>query len=186
MIALLLATLPLVLQEPSSPVPAFDQKKTITASVLEEEIDRSVHWLRQRFDPANGSFGSLESDAWALLALAVSPRKYRASEGPFVAQPLAKLLAAQKPDGSFGDARLDPVAARALDALGEKERAKRVPGAGAKPAWQGESTPEAVQTLARTILTARRPDGSFGAVPETAAEIEKLSWCQAQLKASEP
>lgn len=188
MIAFLLAALPLLSrQEPSTTVPAFDPSKAITTSVLEEEIDRSVHWLRRQFDPAKGSFGSLENDAWALLALAGSPRKYRASEGPFVAQPLAKLLAAEKPDGSFGDERLNRVAARALQALGEKEKAQKVPGGGGTLAWQKpDAGVEAVHAMAKAILGARRADGSFGSIPETAEQLEQLSWCHARLEASEP
>ena len=113
MIALLLALN--LLQEPGGSVPPFDPSKTITSAVLEEEIDHSLHWLRARFDPAKGSFGSVESDVWALLAFATSPRKYRATEGPFIDQPLAKVLAAQAADGSFGGNKV--VSLAAADAL---------------------------------------------------------------------
>lgn len=56
-----LAALPLLLpQEPSSQLPPFDPAKAVSAAVLEEEIDRSLRWLRTRFDPAQGSYGSPE------------------------------------------------------------------------------------------------------------------------------
>lgn len=185
MIALLLASLPLVAQEPSSTVPPFDPAKPLTTTVLEEEIDRSLHWLRGRYDPAAKGYGSLEADAWALLALASSPRKYRASEGPFVDGPLAHLVAAQAADGSFGSAETSQVAGRALLALGEKTRAEKVPG-GIKAPAALEPGVEAAQARARALLAERRSDGSFGTVIETARRVEELSRCHAQLKAAEP
>src|SRR5262245_26996005 len=89
------------LQEPSGNVPAFDASQPVSAEGVSDEIDLSLHWLHTRFDSAKGTYGSLEADAWALLAFLESPRKYRPADGPFVAKPLANLMAAQKPDGSF-------------------------------------------------------------------------------------
>jgi squalene-hopene/tetraprenyl-beta-curcumene cyclase len=185
MIAFLLALSPL-LQEPSGTVPPFDASKAVTAGVLEEELDRSLHWLRGRFDPASGSYGSLEADAWAVLALAASPRRYRPSEGPFLDRPLAALRAAQRADGSFGTPALDAVAARAFAALGEAERAARIPKGAPPPAWLGETRPEVLAAMAKELLARRKADGSFGDVLESARVIEQLSHCQAALKASEP
>ena len=181
MIAVLLAALPLLAQEPPTTVPAFDPKKAITVSVLEEEIDRSLHWLRRRFDPAGESYGGMAEDAWALLALAASPRKYRASDGPFLAKPLAKLLAAQRPDGTFGDEATTQAAARALSLLGEGEPVKRIPG-GVKVAKHDELAPQAIEDIARAILGTRKSDGSFGSVVETGMQLEHLAWCHAELK----
>jgi squalene-hopene/tetraprenyl-beta-curcumene cyclase len=188
MIALLLAALPLFAQEPSAAtVPAFDPAKPVTTGVLEEEIDRSLHWLRGRFDPAAGSYGSVEADAWALLALASSPRKYRPSEGPFVDQPLAHLLAAQKASGEFGDEAVTQVAARALMALNEGAAVKRIKGGVRYPAWRtSDGTVESWQAKARALLATRKPDGSFGTLAESAGALEQLSWCHARLKAAEP
>ncbi len=191
MIALLLAALPFVAQEPSSTVPAFDATKPITVTVLEEEIDRSLHWLRAHYDATAESYGSLAADAWALAALSTSPRKYRASEGPFLDRPLARLLAAQQADGSFGDEETSQAAARALLALGESARAQRVPGGvkpfgGAQPGAHTNPTAEELQATARAILATRKADGSFGALIDTARQIERLSWCQAELKKVEP
>src|SRR5262245_10267582 len=106
MIGSLLLALPLLapalpLQEPSGNVPAFDPSQPASAETIGDEIDLSLHWLHTRFDSAKGTYGSLEADAWALLALVEAPRRYRPADGPFVAKPLANLLAAQKPDGSF-------------------------------------------------------------------------------------
>jgi squalene-hopene/tetraprenyl-beta-curcumene cyclase len=184
MIAALLAALPLLAQEPSTTVPAFDAKKAVTTSVLEDEIDRSLHWLRGRFDPAGETYGGVAEDAWALLALATSPRKYRASDGPFVAKPLARLLAAQRPDGTFGDDETTQAAARALELLGQSEPVERIPG-GMKVAPHADLTPRAIEDIARSILTARKSDGSFGSVVETGMQLEHLAWCHAELKAKE-
>ena len=184
MLLLLLAVLPILTQEPSSTVPAFDPTRPLTSAVLEEEIDRSLHWLRARFDPAKESFGGVAEDAWALLALAASPRKYRASDGPFVAQPLAKLLAAQRADGTFGDEDTTQAAVRALLALGVSEPVQRVPG-GARVWKHEELAPKAVADIARSILVARQADGSFGSVIESATQLEHLAWCHAELRARE-
>src|SRR5262245_18401799 len=99
MIALLLAALPLLVQEPSGTVPAFDEAREIDAETASDEIDLSLHWLHTRFDQRQGTYGSLEADAWAVLAFAEAPRNYRPAHGPFLSKPLANLLAAQKPDG---------------------------------------------------------------------------------------
>ncbi|MSR60962.1 MAG: hypothetical protein EXS08_00750 [Planctomycetes bacterium] len=191
MIALLLA-LPL-LQEPGGNVPPFDLQKTITSAVLEEEIDRSLHWLRARFDPVKGSFGSVESDVWALLAFATSPRKYRATEGPFIDQPLAKVLAAQAEDGSFGASKVVSLAAAdaltALNVAPEAREKARAFGTGAP-----QRTPDVMggpdaQRRAASVLALRNMDGSWGygalALRGTVGNLEYLYRCQQVLKDAE-
>src|SRR5262245_59034519 len=114
MIASLLLGLALLAQEPSGNVPAFDPSQEISSEVVGDEIDLSLHWLHTRFDVAKGTYGSLGADTWALLALLERPRRYRPADGPFVARPLASLLAAQKPDGSFAPEVPVPAALFAL------------------------------------------------------------------------
>ncbi|HEX6883497.1 MAG TPA: prenyltransferase/squalene oxidase repeat-containing protein [Planctomycetota bacterium] len=184
MLALLL---PLLLQEPSGTVPPFDASKPLSASTLSDEIDRSVHWMRGRFDPAKGDYGGVETNGWVLFAYATCPRRYRPDDGPFVAGALQGLLAAQAQDGSFGSDNWNRVAARALAAMGAAEAAGRVPGGILPAAWdRPERTPEDVLARARELLGTRAADGSFGNVKETARAIAELSWCQAYLAAREP
>jgi squalene-hopene/tetraprenyl-beta-curcumene cyclase len=185
MLALLLV--PLLLQEPSGTVPPFDPQKPLSASTLADELDRSLHWLRARFDPARDGFGGVETNAWALYAFATSPRKYRQGDGPFVDQALARLLTAQGADGSFGNDNWNRVAGRALAALGATEASARVPGGVVPPAWEKPGrTAQDVLARARELLATRALDGSFGNVKETARAIAELSWCQAFLAAQEP
>jgi len=180
-------------QEPGTGAPR-PPAEVITATVLEEELDRSLHWLRLRFDVATKSYGGLEADALALTAFATSPRKYRVSEGPFLAAPLAGLLAAQKPDGTFGDPILDAVVLEALEAVAEPQAsaaAQRLLAARPQrlleqPAADGSGA----DARARKLLSRRNPDGSYGeaaaATVETARMVRALSRLHAELKASEP
>jgi squalene-hopene/tetraprenyl-beta-curcumene cyclase len=193
MIALLLAALPLVLQEPGTRVPPFDSSRPITATRLEEEIDRSLHWLRTRFDPQTGSFGSVRDDAWALLAFAESPRAYRPTDGPFVDRPLARLLAAQRPDGSFeGDPGLTALVRELLvrfDTAPEaRTRAERFAAGTAAPSASVAAAAEAGEAARRALVT-RNPDASFGQGAETlvktAETIRLLSACRSALRAQE-
>jgi len=201
MIALLLA-LPLLvpasppapvhLQEPAGQAPVLDAAQPIDASFLADEIDRSVHWLRGQYDPARGTFGSLEADARALLALAECPRQYRVSEGPFVARPLAGLLAALHADGTFGQG-LDPaLGLRALEALHDPaadQAAARLRAEGVEPLPRAAATADEAATVegARAALGARHPDGSWGegagAVLATAERIGELTRYHDRLKA---
>ncbi len=174
--------LPLLAQEPAGSLPPFDAARPITPALLENEIDRSLHWLRSRFDPERGTFGSLEADARALLAFATSPRAYRPSDGPFIDRPLAKLLAAQRPDGSFGDSLVNQLAADALAALGaapEAEKKARGHAGAAAPRLPALPDAETAASVAKELLARRRPDGSWGsgtdALRETAEALERLS-----------
>jgi len=103
-----------------SPTPAHAlPQDPLSASELKSEIDASLRWLRSRFDLESGSYGSDLNDALTLLAFATSPRQYRASDGPFLARPLERLLGAQSEDGSFADARVTRAAYAAFEALGD-------------------------------------------------------------------
>ncbi len=192
MIATLLFALPFLVQEPGGSLPPFDPEKPLTASVLEEEIDRSLHWLRTRFDPVKGSYGSIELDAQVLLAYAESPRKYRPGDGPFIDKPLARLLAEQKPDGSFGnETQLVVMALRALgaDTTHAQAYARARAFLGDQKIAVDPLGPAELKTRAVKLLVTRHPDGSWGsgddALMETATNIRKLAVLHPHLKASE-
>jgi squalene-hopene/tetraprenyl-beta-curcumene cyclase len=68
--------------------------------------------------------------------------------------------------------------------LGESEPVKRIPG-GAKVFEHDDLAPQAVEDIARSILGARKSDGSFGSVVETGQQLEHLAWCHAELKSRE-
>jgi squalene-hopene/tetraprenyl-beta-curcumene cyclase len=192
MITALLLALTALPQEPAGSVRPFEPDQAITPGVLEEEIDRSLHWLRGRFDPATGSFGGVDQDAWALLAFAVSPRQYRPGDGPFIDRPLANVLAAQAEDGSFGEAPRCKRIVDALAALGAapEARAKAEPHAAGAPLRNPvvRDAKDAVRR-ARNILELRNPNGSYGSgaltIAATASNIEYLTDCHRVLKAGE-
>ena len=191
MIATLLLALALF-QEPNTGGPAKDLSGPITVSLLEEELDRSLHWLRSQFDPSKKTFGSVAADAHALLAFAESPRKYRLSDGPFMSLPFHNLIQAQAEDGSFGDAETTRLAARVLEVMNERsfhEAAEKARSAAGTPAETPRPTPEEAEKAARELLRGRNPDGSFGkgpaAVLETAKKIHELTTLHAALKAAE-
>jgi len=192
MLAALLLTLLALPQEPGTGA-ARALPETVTSAVLEEELDRSLHWLRLRFDLATQSYGGLEEDARALAAFAGSPRKYRISEGPFLAAPLANLLAAQKPDGSFGAPEFELAVLEALESVAEpgaSAAAQRLVAARALTRPQPTPAPGAPAERARALLARRNPDGSYGAgagaTLETARTVRELSRLHAELKALEP
>jgi squalene-hopene/tetraprenyl-beta-curcumene cyclase len=155
-----------------------------------DEIDLSLHWLHTRFDLTRGSYGDLETDAWAVLAFAEAPRKYRPADGPFLAKPLANLLAAQRPDGSFGPEVAGPLALYALEAVpDEAPRAAAVrlrAKLGTVAARAEPASVEAASARAKELLLARKSDGSWGDVRTSAEKIDELGRLQGYLKAHEP
>jgi len=179
-----------LLQEPSGNVPAFDPAATIDAELVGDEIDLSLHWLHTRFDREKKSYGDLETDAWVVLAFAEAPRKYRPADGPFLAQPLANLLAAQMPDGSFGPELPGPLALYALEAVPDEApraaAAKLRAKLGSVPARPEPASVEAAAARAKELLLQRKPDGSWGDVRASAKTIGELDRLQAYLKAKEP
>lgn len=192
MLAALLLALLARPQEPGTGAPR-PVAQTVTSAVLEEELDRSLHWLRLRFDLEARSFGGLETDARVLTAFATSPRKYRVSEGPFLAAPLDNLLAAQKPDGTYGAPELELAVLEALEAVAEPratEAARKLVAARnlARPEPAAAAGTPAERALA--LLARRNPDGSYGeaqvATLETARVVRELSRLHAALKAAEP
>jgi squalene-hopene/tetraprenyl-beta-curcumene cyclase len=189
MIALFLAALPCLVQEPSGIVPPFDPARELDSEVVSDEIDLSLHWLHTRFDHAQGSFGSLAADAWAVLAFAEAPRKYRPADGPFLSMPLQKLLAAQKPDGTFAPEVPAEVLVHALESVQEEgpraAAAKLRAKIGIVAPRPEPASVDAARARARELLVARKPDGSFGDVVSSARTIDELGRLQAYLEAKE-
>ena len=69
---------------------------------LKSEIDHSLRWLRSEQNLETGAYGdALLPTLRALETLAESPRRYRASDGPFVAKALEFALAQRRDDGAF-------------------------------------------------------------------------------------
>jgi squalene-hopene/tetraprenyl-beta-curcumene cyclase len=189
MIAAALLALSL-LQEPSGTVPPFDGNREIDAEVVSDEIDLSLHWLHTRFDSEKGSFGSLEADAWAVLAFSEAPRKYRPADGPFLRKPIENLLAAQKPDGSFPGEVPAEVVLHALESVqdaGPRAAADKLRSRLGSVAARAEpASLTAATARAKELLLSRKPDGSFGDVVASARTINELDRLQAYLEAHEP
>ncbi len=175
---------------------------------LKNEVDRSIRWLRGTQNPESGAYGgSVEGTSWVLYSLARSPRKYRRTDGPFVAKALDHLIALQGTDGSIAtdgatdrtrlastraaaaalsvhvDATSAPVLGRAVRYLAEK-------GVDA-PTLDEIDVPAAdagATRLAFGILGRRGDDGSYdgdrGKVIETARAIVALSAIRASLTPS--
>lgn len=168
-------------------------------SDLKHEVDRSVRWLRATQNPETGSYGGgVEGTAWALYALAKSPRKYERADGPFVAGALEFLVGRQAADGSISDEGADAadrleqtrLAAIALSSYTDKTTAAPL-GRAAK--WLGdhgvdaptiatiefESTEKEATRVGLELMARRKDDASFdgaqGAVIETARAIEALA-----------
>jgi len=184
----------LLLLFPLVPLPraSAQERHELSVSDLGREIDASLHWLRSQFDLDTGSFGSLEDDALVLLAFAESPRRYRSSDGPFVARPLAGLLKAQSPDGSYGSYRRTLLVFNALQALDERttrtalERMR--PHLDHLPLPQSfAQTKKAALVAEAGMLLAAKGDGvSWGTgdqrVGATARNVHRLSLIHAELR----
>ena len=173
---------------------------------LKSVIDQSIRWLRTRQDAEHGGYGSGTLDtAWVLRAMAASPRRYRAADGPFVARGIEFLLAQQAEDGSIADegaeddARLEQTrvstAALALlvepptqDALGRALAWLAEKGVDRPADLEGESIPreaEAARGMAEQLLAGRGPDGRWededGKLIATSRAILKLTRLRAVL-----
>ena len=75
---------------------------------LKEAIDPSIRWMRSQQDRENGSYGTIESTAWVLHAMASSPRNYDRRDGAFVRDGVRWLIAQQEEDGAYGATSLTP------------------------------------------------------------------------------
>ena len=165
-------------------------------SDLTHEVDFSVRWLRSTQNPETGSYGGgVEGTAWALYALAKSPRKYDSQDGPFVARALDFVVAAQAEEGWIADPGTEgpdritqtQAATVALSAHVGKEAA---PALGRAAVWLADQgidaplidelgLPDKPEKLGLELLGKRLEDGSFdgprGKVIETCRAIVALS-----------
>ena len=90
---------------------------------VKDAIDRGIKFLRTQQDPT-GSYGKYPGlTAMVLEAYALSPRKYRADDGPFVRKATDWIASLQKKDGAIYDQNLPSyntalsiLALRAVDA----------------------------------------------------------------------
>jgi len=191
------ATAPLATAPAPLPVATSSQEPTQAPRRSSEDAkdlcDRGIRWLRaqQRED---GSYGTVAETSAVLAALALSPRAYTASEGPFVTRALDSLAARQRTDGAICDADAAPLdaieqtaaAARALAlydgasagaALQRAEAFLRVPAA--PPQTLGRLEPEvALRLVERTeseMSLEGRVDGPHGPVAATAERVLALA-----------
>jgi squalene-hopene/tetraprenyl-beta-curcumene cyclase len=155
--------------------------------------DNAIRWLRSQ-QREDGSYGDVGETALVLAALALSPRAYTASEGPFVTRALDALAARQRDDGAICAADADPLAAleqtiaaaRALAlydgatagaALQKAEAFLRVPTT--TPMALGKLEAEAALLLVERTEAEITPDGRIdgpgGAVRATAERVLALA-----------
>lgn len=168
---------------------------------LEDVTDQAIRWLRARQDESGSYGGSVESTAWVLQALALSPRRYTRADGPFVRRALEFLASRVDDEGRVHDpevsgdrafqqhvlalmavSRYDDPDSRAL-----RERLERGLASPLKiPQIETPSRKEALAS-ARQWLARRQPDGSWngeeGPIVETARAVIELSRCAPALKA---
>lgn len=169
-------------------------------------VDQSIRWLRSRQDPATGAYGShVETTAWVLRALAVSPRQYVRQDGPFVARAIDFLLEHAEADGTIADEGADAAerlvetraSAAALAHYADADTRETLAAALAWLAEQGVDDPNAdlaafaddkTGALRRTVelLAARDSEGTWdgegGRVLVTAQRIVELSSYASLLK----
>jgi len=186
------------------PVPIQEEvARSLDASDLGGEIDRSLRWLRSQ-QKEDGGYGSVGETAQVLLAFAASPRAYRTDDGPFIARALERLVAAQAADGAIADAgvaqelrRAQTVSAlRALELVGGREdaRAKAAsflglsgPRSEANASAKEGMPADALLDRAAELLLVRRSDGSWkGGVGESATNVLELSEIARALKRHAP
>lgn len=178
----------------------------LKSSDLQEELDHSLHWLRESQERVSGSYGGVWTTIQVLRAFAEGPRAYRSPDGPFVSKAVSWLLSQQADDGGFADpsapevdgAAVTRAAAgvlawfaeapaaearrRALAQLGEAQ------AAGASTGEQASANPGAD---ARALLARRNADGSWGAADapdrrlETATSVIALNAAYKALQAEE-
>ncbi len=168
---------------------------------LKSEIDTSVRWLRAKQSP-DGSYGaSVKSTAWVLQAFAMSPRKYKRRDGPYIAAALDYLQSKQNPETGgiydkdaegFQRAEQATLAWLALsqydDAASNAVQAKletyfETP---LKPTNWKERTKAAAEVEVNRWLASRQDDGSWdgleGSLVRTSEAILALTACRAILE----
>lgn len=103
LLGLCLVLLPTSLASAPARPRAQEQAPPLRAGELQEELDRSLHWLRDRQERETGGYGGVWTTIQALRAFAEGPRAYRSPDGPFISRAVVWLAAQQRPDGSFTD-----------------------------------------------------------------------------------
>jgi squalene-hopene/tetraprenyl-beta-curcumene cyclase len=200
---------PIASSSPQGAPPVANEKKAAEPVELDlgQPIDGALRWMRGRQDRTDGSYGkSVETTAWVLRAMIVSPRKYQRVDGPFVARALDWLVSRQQADGSIHDEgaskadvlRQTSLAAGALslhaDGTTQPAISKALifvaKGSGEsttiEPGWGDAPLPEAKEALRaemQAVLAKRAAEGSWnGDVRETARAAVLLSRAQPVLK----
>ncbi len=163
-----------------------------TRAEIDSAIDTALRWVRSQQDVESGSYGSVSSTVLALDALTSSPRRYRPSDGPFVAKAIDFVLARQADDGGFGEEQPSTKTTRHMADVLERfdgyavarERALRFLSAHEHPERIHRSLSPA---RAAELLAARNADGAWGrgssGVAVTAANVVELSAVSAELAA---
>ncbi len=105
------SALPSALPSALQGAPQEPDPKPLTLSRLADEIDLSLHWLRESQDLSSGGYGSVLETLAALEVFATSPRAYRPPDGPFISKAVEFLLANQHENGAIADPKADPATA---------------------------------------------------------------------------
>ena len=183
--------------------PQDDSRPTL--GELETQIDISLRWLRAQQDAASGSYGSVESTAWAIRAFLSSHRGYRVSDGPFLSSALSSLVAVQQPNGSIADLDAEGqailmqtlTAAQTLSMIDEEPALSALANALAflrvdrvVPPSAPDLDPDDARGLTRTMLEQRDETGYWegfgGRVTTTARNLVQLAHYHAALEAVAP
>ncbi|MCH2106639.1 MAG: hypothetical protein MK291_08370 [Planctomycetes bacterium] len=106
----LLLSLPLLLAPLQDPATATVEN--VSQFDLKGTVDASVRWIRARQSEDGSYEGKVGTTSIVLLALAESPRKYRAQDGPFIQDAIEFLASRQDPNtGQVADPDSDKLEA---------------------------------------------------------------------------
>ncbi|QDU84689.1 hypothetical protein Pla163_18010 [Planctomycetes bacterium Pla163] len=182
--------------------PAQDAQ-SLSSEDVKSLCDRSVRWMRAQQD-ADGGYGDVRTTALVLEAFALSPRRYTADEGPFVARAIERLIAQQRESGAICAPDATPLealeetlaAARALalygggaagQALLSAENFLRVPAV--EPRTLGTVDTARGEAFARRAMAEIAEDGSYdgpdGALVATAERVLELASAYAAIRTGE-
>ncbi|MEM7517752.1 MAG: hypothetical protein AAF368_12630, partial [Planctomycetota bacterium] len=161
-------------------------------------LDGTVRWLRAQQDRETGSFGDVETTSWVLRALSASPRAYRRSDGPLVADALDWLAGMQDEKGAIrGDLSATMQAAMAFaaypDSASQSAAERAANYVSERLGTSLQPTPpstdeQALLVRAHEILGGRAENGSWenGSVRATARAAYELGLASQVLKQPKP